>query len=240
MRDDSFRCLIVVPARNEEGTIKIVVDALRRVVPAYDRLFVNDCSTDRTGEILKRMGEKQLQLPVNLGYGLALQSGLKYAIEHAYDVVVCLDADGQHKAEDVPLLIRTLREEKADVVIGSRYCEGKKYVGPLGRRIGQRLFSGLSKLFTGSRVYDTTSGFKAMSHRAFSAMSSGVFLDFHIETIVRLSLLGLKTVEVPIVANERIAGVSMHTFTNAVQYPLKTLILTIAATADALINRRHT
>ena len=78
------RVLIVVPAYNEEKTIAHVLDGLRRVVPEYDRVVVNDGSHDATGDIVAALGEKQLRLPCNVGYGLAVQTGLKYALLCGY------------------------------------------------------------------------------------------------------------------------------------------------------------
>jgi glycosyltransferase involved in cell wall biosynthesis len=232
------RCLIIIPARNEQDTISDVIIGLRTHAPALDRLVVQDGSTDLTQRKVEEMGEMQLNLPFNIGYGLALQTGLKYAIEKGYDLVVCIDGDGQHQPEDVPALLQAQKETGADVVIGSRYL-GKSYQGPLERRVGQVLFSTLTHFLIGHRIFDTTSGFKVLTARACEAMSNGIFLDFHIETIVRLSILGFKIVEYPVVVKERLHGRSMHTFWNAIQYPIKTLLLTIAAVTDALLNRKR-
>lgn len=232
------RCLIIIPARNEQDTISDVIIGLRTHAPTLDRLVVQDGSTDSTQRKVEEMGEMQLNLPFNIGYGLALQTGLKFAIEKGYDLVVCIDGDGQHRPEDVPALLQAQKETGADVVIGSRYL-GKSYQGPLERRVGQVLFSGLTHFLIGHRIFDTTSGFKVLTARACEAMSDGIFLDFHIETIVRLSILGFKIVEHPVVVKERLHGRSMHTFWNAIQYPIKTLVLTIAAITDALLNRKQ-
>jgi hypothetical protein len=104
--------------------------------------------------------------------------------------------------------------------------------------MGQLLFSHLSRLLIGQRIYDTTSGFKALRASAGRALVQGAFMDFHMETIVRLSLLGFKIVEFPITVNERTFGHSMHSFNSIFRYPLKTLLLTMAAAMDALLARR--
>ena len=149
--------LIVIPSYNEEKTISGVIQQLRSVAPAFDRLIIDDGSADATSAIVENMGEKCIRLPCNLGYGLALQTGLSYALQHNYDVIVCMDADGQHRPQDVPDLVRVLNEETADMVIGSRYCLTKSYKGPFERIIGQKIFSHLTRLFIGQRIYDTSS-----------------------------------------------------------------------------------
>jgi glycosyltransferase involved in cell wall biosynthesis len=230
--------LVVIPAYNEEKTIASVLIGLRQAVPEFDRLVVNDGSTDATGDIVAKLGEKQLRLPCNLGYGRALQTGLKYALMRGYDIVVSIDADGQHKPEDVSPMIEVLLENNVDVMIGSRFCNGRSYTGPFSRRVGQLLFSYLTQLLIGQRIYDTTSGFKAMRAAPCEVIVRGTFLDFHTEMVVRLRMLGFKIAEQPIAVQERTFGNSMYSLTSVIEYPLKTLLLTMVAAVDALLARR--
>jgi glycosyltransferase involved in cell wall biosynthesis len=232
------RILIVIPAHNEERTLNHVLLGLRRVVPEYDRVVVNDGSTDGTAAVIDGLGEKQLRLPCNLGYGPALQTGMKYALGHGYEVVVTFDADGQHRPEDVPVVVEALLDRSADMVIGSRFCGGRMYDSPPGRRLGQLTFSHLTRLLTGQRVYDTTSGFKALYAAVCELLINTSFMDFHTETIVRLALQGIQVAEAPIVVRPRLYGKSMHSLTSAFQYPVKTLVLVIVAAMDVLLARR--
>jgi glycosyltransferase involved in cell wall biosynthesis len=163
---------------------------------------------------------------------------MKYALIRGYDIVVSIDADGQHNPEEVPYLVQTLIDEDADLVIGSRFARSRSYNTPFSRRAGQIVFSHLTQLLIGNRIYDTSSGFKAMTANACRALVSATFMDFHIETIVRLSMLGFKVIETPIVVKERSDGRSMHSIASIFQYPLKTLLLTIVAAMDVLIQRR--
>jgi glycosyltransferase involved in cell wall biosynthesis len=230
--------LVIIPAFNEEETIADVILGLRKEAPDFDLVVVNDGSKDKTGSIVAELGEKQLQLPGNLGYGQALQTGLKYALMRDYEIIVTFDADGQHRPEDVTCLVETLVQSDADVVIGSRFCNGARYTGPFGRRLGQYIFSRLTRLFMGQRIYDTSSGFKTMNSSACEAIVRGTFMDFHIEALVRLSLFGFKIAELPVTMGKREYGRSMHSLTSFVEYPMKTLLLTLVAAADALLERR--
>jgi glycosyltransferase involved in cell wall biosynthesis len=233
------RVLVVIPAHNEEQSIAQVVLSIRRAMPDFDRVIVNDGSTDATGTIVTELGEKQLRLPCNLGYGRALQTGLKYALKAGYEIVVCMDADGQHKPEDAPRLIGELLASKADMVIGSRFCGVSLYRTSFMRRTGQWLFSYLTGVLIGRRIFDTTSGFKALTAAACKELVHGTFMDFHAETIVRLSLLGFRIVEQPITMDQRAFGRSMHSFKSVFHYPLKTLALTVVAAMDAFLLRRE-
>lgn len=234
----SPRVLVLIPAYNEEKSIAGVLLGLRQVAPEFDRLVINDGSKDTTSEVVAGLGEKQLRLPCNLGYGLALQTGLKYALLRGYEILVCLDADGQHKPEDVPRLVTALIENEADMVIGSRFCGGRPYTTPLNRRLGQLLFSFLTRLLIGRRIYDTSSGFKALRASACKVIINGTFMDFHIETIVQLSLFDFKIIELPVTVHERIFGQSMHSLASVFQYPLKTLLVTMVTAVNAFLFRR--
>lgn len=232
------KVLIVIPAYNEEMSIASVLTGLRHYAPEFDRLVVNDGSQDTTGSIVAEMGEKQLKHISNLGYGRALQTGVKYALIRSYDIVVSFDADGQHRPEDVHGLVEALLNGDADMVIGSRYCDGRPYSGLFSRKVGQILFSHLTRLLIGCRVYDTSSGFKALRANVCEEIVDRTFWDFHTETVVRLSLRGFHTIEHPIVVQERLYGHSMHSFASIVEYPFKTLLLVVVAAMDAFLQRK--
>ena len=230
--------LIVIPTYNEERNIVAVIEELRRTVPQYDRLVVNDGARDGTGRVVEDMGERQLRLPCNLGYGGALQAGLRYAIRQDYEMVVTFDADGQHRAADVPNLVSALVEQNADVVIGARFGRGRPYSGPLDRRIGQQLFSWLTARITGKRIYDTTSGLKAMRRAACNVIVNAVFHNFHMETIVALSLSGYNIIEEPITVERRMYGRSMYSLRSIVAYPVQTFLVTAVVLVDVALRRR--
>ena len=102
-RTESTRgVLVLLPAHDEESSIGGVLDELCHVAPTFDRLVINDGSTDATSAVVERLGERELRLPVNLGYGGALQVGLRYALAAGYEIVVFLDADGQHRPRTCP------------------------------------------------------------------------------------------------------------------------------------------
>ena len=134
--------------------------------------------------------------------------------------------------------MQALLDSDAGLVIGSRYSDGRAYEGPLGRRAGQKLFSLLTRLLIRRRIYDTTSGFKAMRAAVCEVIVGGVFMDFHTEAIVRLSLNGYQILEKPITVRQRAHGNSMYSLFSLLSYPLQTLLLTVVATLDAMLIRR--
>lgn len=230
-------CLIIIPACNEQDSIAEVITTSREHAPGCDFVVVDDGSSDDTALIASGCGAKLLRLPCNLGYARAVQTGLKYAMGKEYDAVVLLDGDGQHNPENIPVLLSILERESADVVIGSRFAGNHKLSGPLGRRLGMWLFSWITSLLTGSRIYDTTSGFKVANRRAYVSLAAEQFVDFHAEALVSLSFAGMKIVEHPVVMSERKSGRSMYGWLSHLTYPLKTMLLIIIAVFRAYVEK---
>ena len=146
------------------------MDAVKKSNPLFDILVVNDGSTDATAHIARQKGAMVLDVPFNIGYGGAIQTGFRFAAEYGYDFVVTLDGDGQHDPESVNILMETLKREKVDVVIGSRFITGLYRMGLL-RRIGARLFSVIARLYTGAKISDPTSGFQLLNRKVFVHLS---------------------------------------------------------------------
>ena len=234
------RVLVAIPAYNEQATIADVVRRVRSSLPEFDLLVINDGSADSTAEILRSLGVVVATHLCNLGYGRAIQTAIKYAHQLNYDVLITLDADGQHHPEQVYRLYRESREASWDLLIGSRYIETRDYSRePIGRRMGMQLFSVVAKLLTGRAIYDTTSGLKVMRRSIFAPLARWHFLDCHAEAIVYLLSLGYRVGESPISVAERTAGHSMYSFASLFQYPVNTGIMAaIAAVEGKLLQRR--
>lgn len=231
------KVIIIIPAFNEAQSIERVLNRLRETVPDYSRIVINDGSTDQTSRVLSEMGEKEIRLSRNLGYGPAIQTGIKYALAEGYDILVTFDADGQHRAQDIPGVVDALEKTGTDMMIGSRFCNGQGYEGPLDRRIGMVLFSMMTKLLIGKRIFDTSSGFKAIHHQAAKEIIQGSFMDLHIETMMRLNLLNYKIDEHPIVVREREHGTSMHSPISVIIYPLKTMLHVFVTILDVYLSK---
>jgi len=240
MSESNERVLIAIPAYNEQGTVANVIRRVRDSLPEFDLLVVNDGSSDSTPQILKDLRVLVATHLCNLGYGRAIQTAIKYAYQMKYDVLITLDADGQHYPEQVRHLYAVSCEASWDLLIGSRYIETRDYcTEPVCRRIGKQLFSALVRILTGRTIYDTTSGMKVMRRSVFAPLSRWHCLDFHAEAIVYLIKLGYRVGEAPISVAKRIAGgSSMYSFVSLFEYPTNTGIMTVMAAVVASIQRR--
>ena len=185
--------MVLIPAYNEQASVGLVVEAVRRVVPDAPIVVVDDGSADDTASAAVEAGAELLQLPHHLGLGGAVQMGYRFAFDQGYDRVVRLDGDGQHDAKDIPALLHALDEGGYDVVTGSRFLEKNHYpVQPL-RRFGGLLFTWLLYPILNQRITDPTSGFVAMNRRAFEVCSHSFPLEYpEIETLVVLKRNALR------------------------------------------------
>jgi glycosyltransferase involved in cell wall biosynthesis len=212
MRAESreLRLLVVIPAYREAGRIGRVLRAVRAQVAA-DVLVVNDGSPDDTAAEALDAGAIVATHPVNLGYGSALQTGYRYALRHGYDAVLQMDADGQHDPASLTALLAAI-EGGADVVVGSRFLDGRSYRPPLTRRLGMALFGALGSFLAGQRLTDPTSGYQALSRRALAFYAHERYPHDYPDADV-LSMVarsGLRLVEVPVRMLESPDGKSMH------------------------------
>jgi glycosyltransferase involved in cell wall biosynthesis len=232
------RVLVGIPAYNEERTIAGVVSKVRDMLPSADVLVIDDGSRDGTVRALRDMRIAIASHLCNLGYGRAIQTAIKYAQRYDYDALITLDADGQHRPEQVRAMLDALGDW--DYLIGSRYVATHRYSdSPLGRRIGMQVFSRITGLVTGRRIYDTTSGFKIIRRRAFEPLTQWHFVDFHAEAIVFLTRLGFRVGEYPITVEPRRHGQSMYNLLSAVIYPLQTLLMVVLGLVQSELTRRR-
>lgn len=204
--------LIIIPAYNEEENIAKVLKDVKESNPDEDILVVNDGSTDNTSIIAKQMGAMVLDIPFNIGYGCAIQTGFRFAKEHQYDFVITIDGDDQHDPYSTKNLIETMEREQADVVVGSRFIEGT-YKMATARKIGTWLFSLIARLYTGTKFTDPTSGFQLLNRKVFSYLSEGnnYPLDYpDVNIIIALHKKKFKVVEASVKMKEKLKGKSMH------------------------------
>lgn len=216
-----MKTLVIVPAYNEEESIEHTMDTLLRECPDVDYLIVNDGSMDHTKSICWQQGYSYLDLPVNLGLAGAFQAGVKYAYAHDYDCVIQFDADGQHEASCIPLLIEHAAEY--DVVIGSRFVNREK---PLSLRMfGSNLISFAIWMTTGHKIADPTSGMRAFGKRMIRAFAYSLNFAPEPDTVSYLIRKTHASVcEVQVQMNERFAGKSYLTIRNSMLYMIRMTI----------------
>lgn len=233
------RVLVIVPAYEEEQALPVVLEDLAEKVPAYDVLVVDDGSADHTAEVAARCGARVAQLPFNLGVGGALRVGFLYAVRNGYDRAVQFDGDGQHDASQIDRLLASI-DAGADLVIGSRFADGSTDY-PIGRtrRAAMRLLGGLIRLFSGQRLTDTSSGFRAFSSRLihFFALNYPVeYLGDTVEALLLAHYAGFDVTEIHVSMHSRSGGIPS---TRNVRLAYHYLRLVVVLGASAFPNRRR-
>jgi len=199
------RILCLLPAYNEAANLPVVVEEIRRRHPRFDVLVVDDGSTDGTAAILPQLGVRWMRLPERMGIGTAMRAGLRYAERVGYDIVIRMDGDGQHRADDVDQLLAAL-DDGADVVLGSRFTESALRRSWLVQLV-QRVLAVCLSTLTGKRVTDPTSGFCALGPRAVRVLAEHHPTGYpEPELRLFLSNNGLRTVEVPVSGRSRFVG----------------------------------
>jgi glycosyltransferase involved in cell wall biosynthesis len=214
-----MRKAAIVPAYNEEGSIRAVVSEIREADPELEVVVVDDGSTDATAALAAGAGATVLSLPYNLGIGAAVQTGLQYAYENDFDVAVQIDGDGQHDCRELEQLLAPILSGAADIAVGSRFAGQRLYRPSLARWIGIVLFAGLVSLIVRQRVTDTTSGFRAMNRRGIRLFAADYPHDYpEVEATVLVFRHRLRMVEVPVAMRQRETGRSSITVFRSLYY----------------------
>lgn len=214
-----MRVLIAIPAYNEEGSIGAVLDDLRAHHPLERVVVIDDGSQDATAAIVKSHGVRVLRHAVNLGVGAAMGTAFQFAALHDYDVVVQVDADGQHRPEFLDVLLAQIGG--ADIVIGSRFADGGYFRTTRARRTAMRVIAWAVSSYAGTKLTDVTSGFRMSGPRAISLFAQHYpveYLGDTVESIVLASRQGLVVKEVSVAMSERLAGLPSQSVLRAFLY----------------------
>jgi len=184
-----------IPAYNEEKTIAKVVILTKKYVDKV--IVVDDGSEDMTAEIARALGAEVIKHKENMGYGAALRTMFHKAREENADILVILDADGQHDPREIPRLIEPIMRGEADIVVGSRFLgrtDVRKY-----RALGVKMITKATNILAGTNLSDAQSGFRAYNKKAIQLIrptedGMGVSVEILIQAIDR----NLRIKEVPI------------------------------------------
>ena len=216
------KVLLIIPAYNEEESLRSLIEEIKTVCPYVDYLVVNDCSSDDTERLLEELGANYISLPCNMGIGGAVQSGYRYAAQNGYDIAIQIDGDGQHDVRFVKDMVKLIEDKQADVVIGSRFIDKEGFQSSQARRIGIRILSMLIRLMCGAKVKDVTSGFRAVNRRFIELFAENYPDDYpEPEVIVTTKLYGAVIKELPVVMRERTTGKSSINLKRSIYYMIK-------------------
>jgi glycosyltransferase involved in cell wall biosynthesis len=217
------RGLVIIPAYNESLNIGPVISEIRQHFGG-DVSVIDDGSSDATGAIARKAGAIVLRHPCNLGIGAAVQTGFLYAIAHDYDIVLRLDADGQHDPSYIPRFVDALQHDSADIIVGSRFLGRRGYQSTVVRRAGIVILNIVSAL-VGTRTTDPTSGYWAVNRRALQVLANSKADDYpETESLVMASRAGCRVAELPVLMRPRTAGESSIGAINAGYYMIKVVL----------------
>ena len=178
-----MRVLVAIPALNEQETIHGVIEEIKTNFQ-HDVLVIDDGSSDLTGEFALRAGANLLTHPYNMGVGAAMRSAFVFAKSMDYDIVIQVDADGQHIPTEMQKLIDGLKS--SDVTVGSRLIEKTTYDFSKPRRLAISTLSMLLRLISGKKIHDPTSGFRGSNKKAIRIFSEHYPSEYLGDTVISL------------------------------------------------------
>ena len=190
-----MKITVGIPAYNEEKNIAKIIVKLKKTV---DQIIVcDDGSTDSTSEIAESLGATVVKHAKNSGYGMAIRSIFLKSREINADILVTLDADGQHKIEDINKIIKPVVDGEADISIGSRFLKEDSNT-PGYRKLGVKIITKVTNSSLSEKITDAQSGFRAYNNKVLQSLTpadSGMGIST--EILIKSSNLGLKIIEVP-------------------------------------------
>lgn len=187
--------LCIIPAYEAEPTLATVVLGVRNVLPEAEILVVDDGSTDDTRMVARSVANHTIEFDRNRGKGAALQAAFAFAIEHDYDTVLTIDADGQHDPAFAPAMIRAL--DRADVVVGTREIAGRSV--PAHRRVANVVSSAMTRAVSGASIQDSQSGYRAIRVEVLRHVrAQGTRFEFETDFLILAARRGFRLAEVPI------------------------------------------
>jgi hypothetical protein len=200
---------VVIPAYNEGDNIAHVLHSLPQRVCGKElhALVIDDGSADNTTDRARDVGAAGVRLPLNRGQGAALRTGYRLALITGADVVVTMDADGQHQPSELSRLVAPIVDGDADVVNGSRVL-GDADPSHAAREMGIKVFAQLLSLLTWSRITDPACGYRAVRTEALRGLEFRQDQFHNSEFIVEASKKKLRTIEVPVTVASRLSGQS--------------------------------
>ncbi len=226
----SPRLLVAIPALNEAETIAAVIAEVRASAPDADILVIDDGSRDGTAFVARRAGAKALRLSFNVGVGGAMRTAFLYALRNDYEVVVQVDADGQHDPAYIAEILDSLRTHS--VVIGARFAEKGNYSVRGPRKWAMRLLARTLTRVAKTPLTDTTSGFRGSDRRAIALFAEhypAEYLGDTVESLVIAARAGLPIVQVPVEMRQRQGGQPSQSPIMASLYLGRSVLALIAA-----------
>jgi hypothetical protein len=223
-KDDQKSIAAIIPAYNESGSIE---DVILSTSPYVDSVIVvNDASTDRTEEIARKHADRVVTHPKNMGVGGAVHTGYMAAAQSECDIVVQIDADGQHDPSHIPRMVELVDEEEADMVIGSRWLNESHQKYSFLRRSGIRFFTHEVNAIAGTNVSDVTSGFRAYRASELEKLGRPANSHWAVEQTLEAARRGWQIEEVSVPMPPEVEG-SQFDVETFLKYPFRMVFTTL-------------
>ena len=191
-----MKITIGIPAYNEEKNIASIITKLKNITDSI--IVCDDGSSDMTSEISKNLGAIVISHKKNMGYGAAIRTIFQKSVELDSDILVTFDADGQHRIDDVNKILQPLKNNEADIVIGSRFLDNETKV-PNYRKIGIKVITQVTNASLKKKLTDSQSGFRAYNKQALTQISpSEMGMGISTEILIKANNKGLRIAEIPI------------------------------------------
>jgi glycosyltransferase involved in cell wall biosynthesis len=196
---------ILIPAKNEAQGVTLIVPKIRKMYPDAEIIVIDDASIDGTGSVAESFGARVIVHPYSKGNGAAIKTGLRAA---KGDVLICMDADGQHRPEDIAVLLEKMADG-FDMVVGARSREGQ---ASIHRGLANKFYNYFASWMVGHRVEDLTSGFRAVKAANIKEFISLLPNKFSYPTTITMSFFraGYSVAYEPIDVQKRIEGTHSH------------------------------
>ncbi len=219
-----MKILTIISNYNEESEIlNTIQDVIENSSIESDILVIDNASNDNSLKLIKSTPVDYISHPVNSGGSVGvIKTSFLYAYMSEYDVYCHMDGDNQHNASDLYKLLEPLKDNQADIVIGSRFINKEGFQSLFFRRIGIRTFSTIVSKLTGNQITDLTSGFRAYNRKAIEFFAKGHRHEFEacIQMLLIASFAGLRIKEVPVIMKPRNSGKSEINFIKSLQFPI--------------------
>ena len=228
MQDRAYnrdRVLVIIPAFNEHETLPSTLAELKRTVPDFDVVVIDDGSKDDTADLAEANGVICIRLPFNLGIGGALRTGFRFAVERGYGRAIQFDADGQHDASQISAILAPLAEG-ADMVIGSRFAGVGDYHVGRSRGAAMGILRWSIERLAGQKFTDTSSGFRSFDADMLAMFATDYPIEYmdSAEALVLACRAGFDVREVPVTMRERAGGQASTRSFRLVYHYLRVLV----------------
>jgi len=200
-----MKLVILIPAYNEEETIKKVIDEIPKKFDSIDEveiLVINDGSSDNTEKIAKESGATVYSFTSNRGLARAISYGFLKSLDHNADILIILDADNQYDSTEIPLLLKPIIENQADIILGDRQVKKLKHMSTQ-KKIGNQMSSSVVSKLIGQKINDAQTGFRAFNRDALNKIHIFSGYTYTQETLLQAEYKGLKVLEVQVTFRKR-------------------------------------